>query len=177
MRTNIANISKDLNRVTAVMHTDGLNIGLVGYIGNTELLGRYFAESFCCEAIRLPSAKRKGATPWLARALNGIYPYFPEPALRALSHFYRLLYSSSERVLPNTLNLDDLAECERYLTMVLVDDNTYTGKTMELWKAKLKSVRPDIDVITFSAAVTGEYKPDYYCFTKWRSFEWRPIGI
>ena len=61
-------------------------------------------------------------------------------------------------------------------SVLLVDDNCFTGQTFDLWKDKIKK---DIgkDTKTFSITITGNCKPDFYCIDGWRSFEWRPIGI
>ena len=106
--------------------------------------------------------------------VNGIYPYLPEGVLRLLSHQYRRLYSNGERVLPD-FSLEELTNVNTR-EMLLVDDNAFTGKTIEMWKDRLQN-RTNKNVLTFTITVTGDYRPDYFCIEGWRSFEWRPIGI
>jgi len=164
-----------LMEVSDQMIEEGLEIGLVGHIGaGTSRIGHFFSNVFECECVPLPSVIRKGRNATLAKLVNSIYPYLPEPALEALSHRYKKLYSKNDRFLPD-FNLDSLrdVECEG---MLLVDDNAFTGKTFELWKQRLEE-EGSKDVYTFAITTTGNYRPDYFCIDGWRSFEWRPIGI
>jgi hypothetical protein len=175
MRLNYDMVVCDLEKVHDQMTAEGLEVGLVGHIGaGTAQMGCFFADSFDCKCIQLPSIIRKGRNAALAKIVNGIYPYFPEVILRTLSHQYRKLYSKGERMLPD-FDLGELINVESP-EMLLVDDNAFTGKTLELWKQRIED-DANKRIHTFSLTVTGDYRPDYFCIEGWRSFEWRAIGV
>jgi len=175
MRLSYDMVVCDLEKVRDQMISNSLDIGLVGHIGGgTAQIGHFFAEAFGCENTQLPSVIRKGRSVALAKLLNSVYPYFPEFVLRGLSHQYKRLYSKGERVLPN-FSLEELTKGGNS-EILLVDDNAFTGKTLELWKQSIEN-KVNKKVHTFTLTVTGDYRPDYFCVEGWRSFEWRPIGI
>ncbi|RMF54643.1 hypothetical protein D6745_04590 [Candidatus Woesearchaeota archaeon] len=177
MRLSLDDLTVHLGRAYVRMLADNLSVGLVTTIGpKTRPIGEYFSEKFGCELANLPSLNREGRNEALARILNTIYPYLPIPVLRLLSREYMRLYQRSKRSVPNNLDLDSILIAEPESTILLVDDNSFTGKTFELWKEEIKKLKPN-PIVTFSVTVTGDYRPDYYCIEGWRSFEWRAIGV
>lgn len=175
MRLNYDVVVCDLEKAHDQMIAEGLEVGLVGHIGGgTAQIGCFFADAFGCGCTQLPSVLRKGRSVALAKLVNGIYPYFPEVILRTLSHQYKRLYSRGERILPD-FDLEELINVENH-EMLLVDDNAFTGKTLELWKQRIEN-GTNKRIHTFALTVTGDYRPDYFCIEGWRSFDWRPIGI
>jgi len=173
MRLGYKDIISDLERTVGLMKKDNLNIGIVANISDkTCFLGTYFSENFNCDKISLPSLHRPGKNHLLAYALNTIYPFFPECILKNLSEHYKTLYKRDNRILKAEFDFNGTLEGHK--SMLLVDDNAFTGKTLENWK---KIIGDRIKVHTFSITITGDYKPDYFCLEGWKSFEWRPIGI
>ncbi len=177
MKLTFEELVEDLERTYEQMKSDDLRIGLVAHIGDaTEPIGNYFANAFNCDIIHLPSIKRKGKNQTLTNLVNNISPHLPEFILRIISYQYKRIYRSSEKLFPGDDDLDELSKYEKDSPILLVDDNSFTGKTLELWKQKIKGITGKL-VWTYSITVTGSYEPDYYSIKGWRSFEWRPIGI
>jgi len=177
MKLKFSDMLSDLDRVRDEMESDNVDIGLVAHVGNTtEKLGSYFANSFDSKLIYLPSMNRKGKNQNLANRLNALYAHLPEFVLKPLSHLYRNLYRISEWEFPEDFDNEELTQYRGESSILVVDDNSYTGNTLGSWKQKISELMPN-DVITFSVTVTGSYRPDYHCFEGWRSFEWRRIGI
>ncbi|MEK6897516.1 MAG: hypothetical protein AABW93_03225 [Nanoarchaeota archaeon] len=175
MTIRYKDIRKNLDDVFTRMNSDGLEIGTVVNLGTgTEQLGLYFSDRFGCKKTQLPSVIRKGRNRKLAHILNSSYPYFPEFALKLLSYGYRRLYSGSERIIPD-ISLKGMLS-DTGLPVLLVDDNCFTGNSLNLWKTRIEN-ETKIRVKTFAITVTGNFRPDYFCFEGWHSFEWRPIGI
>lgn len=173
MRLKYSEIIPDLEKTYDQMRKNGLEIDLVGNIGNkTKQIGNFFANAFNCDRIELPSLLRKGGNKTLAKTLNTVYPYFPEPVLRFLAERYKRLYHRDERILEENLDLNYLIG--NHKSILLTDDNTFTGKTFEGWKNMLNG---RINTSTFAITVTGDYHPDYSLIDGWRSLEWRPIGM
>ncbi len=169
-------LEDDLRKISQQMSLDGLDFGLIGYIGGSpEYIGNFFAEHFGCKLLHLPSINRKNRNKTLAGMVNKIYPFLPENILKLISSQYKRLYKSSERIFPEDFKFDKLSY-EKDLPILLVDDNALTGKTFEIWKKKIKE-NIGKSVYTFSITVAGDYKPDYLCIEGWHSFEWRSIGI
>ena len=166
----------DLERAYMSMKSDGLNVGLVVSTGeHTDLIGKYFANRFGCENIKVPSPNRKGRIRALSNIAAELYSHLPERALISLAELHKRIhrlseYSCHENGLPSLLKYKD------GLPILLAEDNAYTGKTLELWKRRLQEITNN-EIITFSITITGDYKPDYYCIEGWRSFAWRPAGI
>ena len=175
MRLTYENIIGDLNQVIDRINSDGLNIGTVTHINyKTKFLGIYFAEMLGSTCVEVPSVIRKTRNKNLARIVNSIYPFFPEPILKSLSEKYKKMYIKSERTIPDfpvaeIIGIEDSS-------VLLVDDNCLTGRTLSMWKEKIED-RTGREVKTFAITVTGNHKPDYFCYEGWHSFEWRPIGI
>ena len=166
-------IISDLERISLVMKSDKLEIDLVAYLGyKTSFLGKYFSDFFNCQEIEFPSLHRPNRSKFLANTLNEIYPILPESVLYILSKHFKKLYQKDVRVLKKNFDLKRVLD--GYKSILLVDDNAFTGKTLEGWK---KMIDKKVDIHTFSITVTGEYKPDYFCLEGWHSFEWRAIGI
>jgi len=173
MRLKYDMLIEDLDKTFGQMIYQEINISTVVHISKkTRSLGLYFAKNFNCGCIQLPSTIRKGKNSALTSIVNSIYPFLPESILKSLSHQYKKLYSHSERSLPS-FNLDQLTGEG---SILLVDDNCFTGQTFKLWEEEIKK-QTGRDTKTFSITVTGDCKPDFYCIEGWRSFEWRPIGI
>lgn len=176
MKLNYSSILNNLEQISERMKNDELSFGLIGCIGNTpNQIGEFFAQQFNCELVHLSSMQRKNKNKPLAKIANGIYPLLPENILRFLSRYYLKMYSSSERVIQKENGLERFFQ-ENNSSVLLVDDNTLTGKTLEIWKQQIQK-KTNRKVYTFTIAVSGDYHPDYYCFDSWHSFEWRPIGI
>lgn len=174
MRLKYNAIAEDLDKVFDQMLYQEINIDSVGHIGKrTRPLGLYFAKGFDCGCVQLPSANREGKNSTLTKIVNSIYPFLPESVLRPIAHQYKKLYSRNNRFLPD-FDLDQLLKGDG--SVLLVDDNCFTGQTFKLWGEKIKEDTGK-DTKTFSITITGDCKPDFYCIDGWRSFEWRPIGI
>ena len=173
MRLTYESITRDLDLVFDRMVADGFEAGIVGHLNKTESIGAHFADCFRCDYVELPSL-RKGRNARLARTLNSIYPYLPEIVLKNIAERYKRIYSSSERTFPDFDTREVFAGDTS--PVLIVDDNAYTGKSLEMWKREIQE-KSGRDVKTFSITVTGDYKPDYFCYKGWHSFEWRPIGL
>jgi len=173
MKLGYSNIEKDLLKISEYISDGGLKPELIAYIGNTpKEIGEFFAKFFRCETCFLPSLRKK-RNKSIAKMINPLYNHLPAGMLKIISQMYKTIYSM-ERIPPKDFELDKRFY-DRGL-ILLVDDNTQTGRTLETWKRKIKD-KTGKSACTFSLAVSGNYKPDYYCFDKWRSFKWRPIGI
>ena len=173
MKISNSRVNDELGKTIEQMLKDNLNIGLVAYIGCTpEFVGNYFANALQTEKIHLASIKRKNKNKKLAKFLNKSYKFLPTPILKIIAKQYKSVYSSSERETPEDITID----LPKNKNILLVDDNSLTGKTLELWKEKLSSLTKN-KILTYSITTTGEYKPDYYSINGWRSFEWRLIGV
>lgn len=177
MRVTLDSLTRDLDQKITIMRSDGLDFKGVLHIGaTTRDLGAYIADSFGTSLLQLPSLKRRRHIPSsMIRLLNCIYEHLPVFILRQLSEGYKELYRHSQRSLPDSIPVDELKLFEGG-PLLLVDDNSLTGSTFELWKGEIKRVNP-VPVSTFAITVTGNYRPDYFCYDSWRSFSWRPIGI
>jgi hypothetical protein len=175
MRLTLDSIAEDLGKVTRQILSDELDIGIVGYLGTgTRPIGLYFGDALNCGVVKLPSIMRKNRSASLAKMINKAYPFFPENLLRVLSQQYKRIYHNSERIFPRDFNWNKLKGSKSEI--LLVDDNALTGSTLEMWKSEIKE-NTKRNTKTFSITVTGDYRPDYFCYEGWRSFEWRPIGI
>jgi hypoxanthine phosphoribosyltransferase len=175
MKLDYNDIKGNLLTVSRQISEEGSTPDMVAYIGSIpKEIGEFFADYFGCDICHLPSLHRKKRKKTLAKIVNRIYPLLPENVLRVITEKYKQIYASSERDSPEVFEVD--SKLRDKFSVLLIDDNALTGKTLEAWKKRLKD-RDEKDVQTFSVAVSGEYKPDFYCFDKWHSFKWRPIGI
>ena len=162
-----------LENVSFDMERNGLRVDLVAHLGDkTKKLGDYFADFFNTPNVELPSLLRPRRNRILAGFLNYAYHFFPESVLRLLSKQYKRIYQGDDRVLKKDFELEKVIDGHK--SILLVDDNAFTGKTFENWK---KLMEREIDIHTFSITINGSYKPDYFCLAGWHSFEWRRIGI
>lgn len=170
-------VVEDLEKVYEQMAVDGLKVGLVGYIGGTpESIGRFFSERFCCELINLPSTGMEGNYRVAIKLANIVYDYFPECFRIPVSIVYKSIRKSRKTIFPENFKFNGLLYKGDDLPILLVDDNSFTGRTFEFWKHKIEE-NAQRAVYTFSITRTGSYKPDYFCIDGWRSFEWRPVGV
>lgn len=175
MTLTLDDLMPHLARSTAAMRKKSVQPVLVTHIGDTtEPLGKYFAGQFHCPLKRVPSLQRKGRSARTAAMLNGVYQHVSPEMLYLLSYGYRLLYQYGQREFPREEQLP-FQNGEYKGNILLVDDNSYTGRTLEAWKTRM--VARGREVTTFAVTATGDYKPDFYCFEHWQSFAWRPIGI
>jgi hypothetical protein len=162
-------VKKDLEKISLSESPD-----IVAHVGEkSERLGRVFAERFQSDMVCLPSLNVKGYTPRLKKFTNRALRCLPEAVLRELSIKYKKWIQKTNLVLPEDFDMG----CVRGdKTLLLVDDSTFTGNTMEFWKRKIKD-SSDGEVYTFSITVNGDYRPDYFCTDEWQPFDWRPVGI
>jgi hypothetical protein len=176
MKYQLEDFAADFNRVSNQMVSDGLNIGLVGHLGEkTQPIAEFFSNLFNCDKVFIPSVTREGKNTTLSKLLNFIYPYFPESILGILAEHYKTIYEKKDRVPIGEL-MFDRASLNAGQSILLVDDNAYTGQTLEMSKERIRK-HIDLPISTFTITVTGNYRPDYFCFEGWRSFKWRPIGM
>lgn len=178
MRLTFDGISGNLHEVHLKMLSDNVQAGLVACIGNKiKPIGDYFAKAFNCDVVGLRSLTTQGKNKCLMGILNNcIYPALPECLLEAVSNYYKKVYKSSRRFLEDAPVDERLLKYEGDNPILLVDDNSFSGKTFELWKQKINDMTGK-NTVTFSVTATGSYRPDYHCFDDWHSFEWRYIGI
>ena len=163
----------ELEKTAFKMKSEKLEIDLVCHLGNkTKQIGDYFANFFECENIEFPSLNRPNRNASLARILNKMYFFIPENILKTLSEQYKRIYQRDSRILKKDFDLEETIS--NHKSLLLVDDNSFTGKTFDGWK---RMINGKVRVHTFSITITGDYIPDYFCIRGWRSFEWRLIGI
>ena len=177
MGVSIADLSQDLGKVVDKIKLDGLRVDAVAHIGNsaTEDLGMFFSERFDCPSLPLDSPNREGRIRLFTSFINKAYFHLPTWALEAIAEKHRNLHKKA-RYYCDPLSESEILPFGESPSILLVDDNVYTGKTLELWKTKLYNVGSS-RVTTFAITATGDYLPDYYCTTDWISFSWRPIGV
>lgn len=164
------------------MVEDGINVGLVGYIGGTPPeLGDFFAERFNCDCVNLASTGISKdpnlfwrASSFLRKGVSKI-PYCNRLIIRAGAEIYQYLSSKMNRTFPETIP-PEIMNYHQESPILLVDDNSLTGRTLEFWKEVIKK-STNVSSHTFTITAIGDYRPDYVCTTKWASFEWRPIGV
>lgn len=176
MALGFEDIVEELDKTYQQMKFDGIKIGLIAYIGGTpEQIARYFSERFCCEYVNIPSTGIKKNLNNYVKLANPIYRHFPEFFRKPLSLVYKYIRKRSETCFPNDFNFNEVLH-NNDLAVLLVDDSTFTGKTLDFWKSTIKQ-NTGKEVYSFSITVVGNYTPDYFCFEKWHSFAWRPIGV
>lgn len=147
---------------------------LVAHVGEkSERIGSFFAEQFNAGLICLPSLDLKSYSPKLKKITNTALRFLPESVLRRLSKSYKQWIRKIDLVLPEDFDLSVISGND---SVLLVDDSTFTGNTMEFWKKRIRD-SSDGRVYTFSITVNGDYHPDYFCSEEWQSFAWRPLGI
>ena len=174
-KVTIKSLIPDLEKISQRMSEDGLDVGLIAHVSSVTMpVGEFFAERFGSEILEVPSPGRQGRNRFLTYLINAAYPHMPESALRFFAERHKRLHERAHYYCDPNFDISPFYEALGKGGILLVDDNAYTGKTLELWKEKLEEVS---NVITFSIAVTGEYRPDYYCRKGWHSFDWRPVGI
>ena len=101
--------------------------------------------------------------------------HLPENILKFIFGIYANFYKSFNREVSAEAPLDDILKCTDGLPILIVDDNVFTGKTLETWKSRFN--RRNKDAVTFAITKTGDYSPDYCCLNGWYSFDWAPLGI
>ena len=174
MALTLDQITEELTTACSQISQDEPGINIVAHIGpNTEPLGTYIANQLGAKKIWLPSLNRKSKKQGLVNVLNRMYDHVPEIALRILAEGYKFVYSREPREMPNGALDSALTSGSGIL---LVDDNAFTGITLERWKSRIQEDYKG-PVRTFTITVTGQYVPDYHLIDSWRSFEWRKIGI
>ncbi len=178
----IDNLMPELEIQYSRMVEDRINVGLVGYIGGTPSeLGDFFAEHFGCDCVNLASTGivKDPNFFWRASSLfrKGVskLPYCNEPILRAGAEVYKWISGNMNRTFPETIPLE-VINYHQESPILLVDDNSFTGRTLEFWKEVIRK-RANVSTYTLTITAIGDYRPDYVCSTKWASFEWRPIGV
>jgi len=170
------NLKPNLQKVLGEMQRDNLDVGLVAHISElTRPIGLFFSDNFGSDILELPSPNRKGRIKPLTDFVNCTYHHMPEFLLRFFAERHKKLHERAFYYC-DSRSISVPLELNREGIILLVDDNAYTGKTLELWRRKLNE-ETQRDVRTFSIAVTGDYHPDYYCLNGWNSFSWRPVGI
>jgi hypothetical protein len=177
MKLTVDDLRKDLESVCAQITADERDIGLVAYIGGVpEEIGDIFAAKFDCEAINLPSTKVDTNCLPPKRIRSFVNSYLPSFLLWGLSYIYRWVSRTNERIPPDDFDITNLMTGRQDSAVLLVDDNVFTGRTMEYWKSQIER-NTGRTAYTFSITTLDGYCPDYHCIDGWRSFEWRPIGV
>lgn len=165
-----------LEEICERLNSEGVAPDLVAFVGNkTENIGEYFAEAFGCKAIFLPSLGIRTVKPYF-KPINKVLSYFPEKTLQPFAEIYKTFIEKANITLLEDFTLQNSLNLAVSSAVLLVDDSTVTGRTMEFWKKELGKVTTK-PVYTFSVTTPGDYKPDYSCIRGWRSFKWRPTGI
>jgi len=177
MALTFKDIEKNLEKVYQEMLSASLEIGLIGYIGGTPLIvSDFFSNKFRCNSLNLPSTKIEGDLSKHIAFARFIYGSFPESFRKPVSYTYRYYRKNRRTIFPEINGELEQLSKEENKGVLLVDDNTYTGRTMKFWKREILNIQGIVPK-TFAITVIGDYRPDYYCFDSWKSFDWRPVGV
>ncbi len=178
----LENLLPQLEFQYSKMLKDGIQVGLVGYIGCTPAeLGEFFADRFRCDSINLASTEIGNNPRFFLKAARifrkavSRLPCYSEPILRAGAEVYKAISKRDTRVFPKTIPLE-IRDYHKNLPILLVDDDSFTGRTLEFWKSATQE-HAGVQAYTFTITTVGDYRPDYFCMDQWRPFEWRPIGV
>jgi len=119
-------------KIDEILQEISINQGVVGRVynigSNTNRIGKYFSDYFYAIHFNLPSIHRKDRDEKQVQNMNNSFEKMTKEELKDLFEDYKSLYEKSERAFP-TFFESELLEDNSGLITILVDDNSYTGKT------------------------------------------------
>ena len=136
------------------MLSASLEIGMIGYIGGTPLIvSDFFSNKFGCNSLNLPSTKIEGNLSKHIASARFIYGSFPKSFRRPVSYAYRYYRKNRRTIFPQINGELEQLSKEENKGVLLVDDNTYTGRTMEFWKREILNIQ---GIVPKTFAITTE---------------------